>query len=259
LPDYLRDMLGDGERTRDGNAVIARAVMPAERTVLIERRSELKGWLQACRVKPTTKRIAETLAGFEKRALSGEEADVIASQYHHVMRLLPEWAIVRACDRFAAGTVDPAEVKAKRIDWAWGPTSAQLNLVASAIARPLFEEYARIEKVLNGVVALPKPAPDPRAAEKIEEAARKFAMQHAGERELAAAARLAASAEVLKRTKEGNERLRASEYEAAGLEPHASGVSLSMLLKLGYRIEDGPAPGQKILVSPPLGALDRAG
>jgi len=236
----------------DGGAPVElrRALAVPERSALQARKATLDRWLEAGSPQKMTMAIADMMMGFPGSNVTVEDAEVICASYAFSCREMPTWAVQRACLRFRSGQVRPSEIDEKTIGFGFRPSSAHLCKVAEALARPLRVELDRIEVVLKGTVTMQSPpraepagaASAPRAYLKSLDNAERDRRDEAVRRQVAE------SSEVEKR----NNDARRAEYARAGLkppEPHGGiVVSLPMMLKMGFRIEE--IGGEKVLISP---------
>jgi hypothetical protein len=247
----LRDLVHALVAFKDdrGGVELRRALSVAERTSVRTRANELERWLAAGLQSDIASAVTGMLLGFNSRNMTMDEAQEVAAQWASALRDLPGWAVYRACGRFSRGEVRASELGVDRLDPGFAPSTAQVHRAATAIMAAEVAELARLEAVLKGTVI---PAAPERAAAPGVTAAE----AHIVDRDQAAALE---SGERIKRQEaeapEVEKRMnsaRRAEYERAGLkppEPHAGiVVSLSMMLKMGFTIEE--IRGEKVLVSP---------
>lgn len=252
MPDFWTFLLSltAGERDENGNFVLRRALTPAERDQLQTRARQLAPWLQPARRVEIAEAVRAMALGF---GASGtvNDAKAIAGQYVEALSDLPAWAIIRACQRFRDGTVTAAELGQRSIDHSFRPTTAQLRKVAIELVRPFGEESTRIFMTIRGTterVAGP---------EERERVAKGFAEFQQRMRASVESNRLDARRQAMERLAETDPQNRSAileQYQAAGVAPVKDGagnlVSLALLLRSGWRIEDTPI-GERVLVRPP--------
>jgi hypothetical protein len=254
----LLDAIFSGEeKTRHGQRVLNRALTPEEKTSALARGKELNRWLGQRDAKAMKAECAGMLAGFGGKDLSREEANVIVTQYvaTAIKEGIPAWAFVRACQRFASGSVRPEEVGDKSLSYSFRPTTAHVCIVAAAIAEPLHRERILLGEALCGTPWREhEPTPEERArlAERFRALKAELTTVQA-EDEVGRQARVA-------RAMEEEVARRVEEYRKAGLEPPQAKVppSLAMMLRQGYQIEE--VGGRRVLTSPRHGTRfeDRA-
>lgn len=140
-----------------------REIVQHERTQLQARLRELEPWVVPALQRQSADAVKKMLLswGAGGKSMTPAEAAAILTEYAMKLGAMPLWAVERACARWGAGSVTPAEIgldptKGGRIDWAFPPSAPQVVMVARALAQPYFNEVARIKKILDHK-ALPKP------------------------------------------------------------------------------------------------------
>jgi len=260
-PDVVRNALATltGERDKDRNPVVRRALSTEEKTALATRSKELDPFADPGTPKKKGEEITAMLMGFGGASLSIDEARLTAVQYARTCQDLPLWAVARACGRFSRGEVRPEEVGQEgKLNLNFRPTTAQLYVVAAAIAKPVMEERYRIGAALRAVALLPKRqlSPEEQAAEAaaIEASRAAYVKQAAAFEEAITAERTGRQIEAVRRARDMTAEHIARDYRAAGLDvPPWQGdmppASLSLMLSLGWTITEDPH-GKKILIAP---------
>lgn len=153
---FLRS-IAETERDADGNFVLRRALVPAERDMLEVRSRELGPWLQHGSAAAIGSEVARMMLswGASGKAMTPAEAASVASQYAVVLGNLPLWAVAWSCRRWSDGSVRPDEVGAETINLSFPPAAPQVRRVADDVVRPFGEERERIRLTLAGEVAPP--------------------------------------------------------------------------------------------------------
>lgn len=232
---------------------LGRALAPAERQAFAQRKAEIEYWLQTASPERATEIITRTLIGLAGAAYDDEEAQMVAAQYAFACRDLPYWALERTCARFARGEVRASELGAKHLDPGFRPSTAQLCLVARVLTAPLERERDEIGAILKGVPVGRRGA--------ATEGPRGVVEGHLGDAYAAEERERERKAEQVRldqpQVEARTNAARAEEYRRAGLEPpqpvHGLIVSLSMMMTMGFRIEE--KYGRRALVGP---SADRA-
>lgn len=244
---------------------LRRALDVVERQNLAARARLLSLYLKPARPHEIRDALVRCFMSFGGKALTIEEAEMIATQYIVVLEGLPIWSIERACMRFARGEVQPAEVGAKSIETGLRPGTAHLRIVAHALVERFDAEYRRLTRTLK--------APAPRVPETPEE--REAALERMKVwRETAGIVRKESDAPIpghrLRVQEELRKRARArilQEYAANGLavpedSDQSPAVSLPMRLAMGWTIRRMPDGSNALLKPdrpPPLNRLGVGG
>lgn len=235
----------NAERGPNGEPTLRRALTPKERAELGDRRAVLARWFPPGNMRRKRDVITLMMTGLGSKGASEDEAEIIVTAYVQIVADLPDWAVERACNRFASGSVTAAELKVKVFDRGFAPNTAQLYAIASAIAYPYKQELYTIRAVLDGVVPAPRRAADEAATKaKMDSVVDGLARKMTGDDDLRGRSAYFAST-----IADGTQAMQHAEYAAAGVEiPPGTFVSLSMRLKLGWRIEE--VRGRNMLIAP---------
>lgn len=231
---------------------LARALSVPEREALSARAGVVARWLRPGRQAEIARSVSGMLLGFG-RSMSVEEAMEVAAQWAHTLRDLPEWAVERACMRFARGEVRAAELGVERLDVGFAPSTAQLHRVAAAISADLENERQKIDEVLRGTASLGAPAPARRANAAVGAKLTEHLRMKAEARDAEQVERqLRIEAESDQRRREEFARAERT-YRDAGLEPPVwkpgdVPVTLQMKLRFGWTTEE--VEGRRTLLSP---------
>jgi hypothetical protein len=235
-----------GERDDRYNAILRRALTPAERQALTKRAGEIAPLLERAQYRKSAKIISEMLAGFGSSRASEDEAEVVAAQYAAALAGHPLWAIERACGRFSRGEVDADEVGAKHLDRAFAPSTAQLAMIAKKIVKPFEDDLIRIKMICGGTVVPEEISPEER--ERVGKKVAAFAAERRREEDSADEERRQST----QRSLENTRNLVLAEYRQAGIAPVYSDngtlCSISLYRSLGYTIEE--IDGRRALVAP---------
>lgn len=233
-----------------GKLVIRRKLEADERQWLEQRSAVLDRWVSPGNVEGMTIAITAMLSGFGSKSANEDEAQVIAVQYQQVCRLLPLWAVERACSRWSGSSVQPSEVGVRKLDRAFAPSTAQLHMVALALVRSVYEEKQLIRNVLNGVRPLGERPTD---AADLEASKRRVSAIHENFRRGLPAApedkvlTKEQREEHAAKLREGNERIRLQQFTAAGVDPPDAYSTLPMLISLGWTVIEHPEGGKTLL------------
>lgn len=256
-PEIRKFIFGRARRARDenGKMIVPVGLSAIEREMVIKRLRVLAAGLGPAENRLIKSAVLELFSGMAATESDDLGAAATAAQFVSVLRGLPYFAIKRACDRFARGEVTAEDVGEKTApSKAYRPSTAQLRIVAEAIARPHWDEASVGSLLLEAVVERPiKKSED--SKERAEQFRQTFQQQVAqaelADRDRTEWARLIAEAEQFNRDRDA----RIAEYRNNGLEPVFSDASkilvtsLSMMLRNGWRVEDG-LNGKSILVRP---------
>lgn len=251
-PGFWRALcsLTNGDINERGNFVLRRPISSEERTAIQERARVLGPWLTPGPTGKVALAVTNMLLGFAARQMSMKEAAAVATQYAMALHGIPLWAIERACMKFADNTVRDEDLgEGQTWNRAFGPSSAQLRIVAIALVRPFGEESTRIVMTIRGTVQRII-SDEERAAAAVHIDA---GLADLKRRQAAAALEQEASnvrrQTTLARSRRENEESILAEYEAIGL-PRPTGflTSLSLLLHTGWTIQE--VAGKPTLVAP---------
>jgi hypothetical protein len=244
----LIEGLATPERDERFNFVLRRPLTMVEKEILSARSRAILPHLAGAKYSKIAKAVLNLFTGLGGTSANEEDAEVIAAQYANVLSGLPQWAIDRACMRFARGEVEASEVGAKTLDKSFRPASSHLRIIADKIARPYYSEAKRIEMTLRGTVAKAEITPEERArtGAKIAEYLKTRKLETEAVDLHAEQDRTAKSAELTKT-------LILAEYQSAGIKPvvGADGVtlcSLSLMRSLGYTVQE--IGDERVLVAP---------
>lgn len=262
-PDDVKNVLDavlTGSLDHERRAILRRALAGAERSDLRARAAALDPWVKKPREGEIETLVLVMSTGLGTKGEGEKESAIRVRHYAEILGDTPLWAIKRACDRFERGSVTAEELGERQIMRGMVPSTSHLYRVASAIARPVFHERIRINSALNGVV---EHRMEHTAANKEQVLATANGLRRslgsAGEMD---EARLSLAREnTAKESLRAAEAVRLKEFRDAGVDPPkvapgGIGTSLSMMLRLGYRIIEHPEGG-KTLVAPPKIAPSR--
>ncbi len=235
------------DRDENGTMIIPSALTMIEREMISKRLHAIAPHLKPATMGQIKKAVAEMLVGFGAiRAAADAEAAAVIAKFAEAMQDLPIYAIRRACLRFSRGEVRKDEVGAKKdLDVGSPPTTAQLRMVAEAIARPDRDEATIASMLLRAKVTEERDLSDEEVAKRREHAERvrkEFAEQvkaQSGETEFERDERERREHRHMSRQRQDL----IAEYEEQGLEPQFADdsretvVSLAMMLRNGWLIE----------------------
>lgn len=162
----------------NGTWELRREITKDERSGFAARLEELDSWLAPALAKDVRREVEAMLIGWgaSGKSMTPAEAVAISHQYATVLGGCPLWGVQRACQRWAGGSVAPAEVgldpaKGGRIDWNFPPSAAMVNIIARETVQPWGQEAARIRKILESkpALALPEPAGDGKGFQRLQE------------------------------------------------------------------------------------------
>lgn len=241
----------------DNATVLRRALTADERSLLSGRLRALEPFV-TIRAGDHHRRVSIAVGamkhGFGGHNPSAEEAQIVIAQFVTSMKDLPAWSVERACHRFSTGDVKPAEVGEREISRSFGPTTAQLHIVALTLYAPVLKEYGRLGRLLRGRLPPAELTPEQRA-----KTAAKFDSLLGEVATAMSMSKLDDFGEV-RRQEERKEAQHRAAIEAKRMEYVRRGLpapegdlfpSLSMVLASGYTIEYMP---EAVLVAPVHGA-----
>lgn len=231
----------------DGKNVLKRLLTVDESSALIARRHTVVPFLQKGRYDDIGAVILEMMVGFPTRSETDQEAAVKAKQYCDVVADQPLWAIKRACDRFAQGSVTAEDLGEKgRLSRAFVPSTAHLYRITTSYSRPFQVEAYRIRAAVEGVFR-PRSATEA-GRKQVEESLARFKRSAGGESGDVIAQRDEARKNTAALLAEGEERQRLEQFYAAGVDPHPV-LTLTFLFSKGYTIVEHP-DGGRVLLAP---------
>lgn len=252
--EFLLRMSLSDERDEHGNFLLQRSLSPREQCDLRERGAALLPWLTPGAKDDIVEIVNQMLLGFAAPTSSEEESAVTVIQYQQALAGLPLWAVERACMRFARNEVADEELgKGQRWSRSFGPTTAHLQTVARDLVAPFAKESKRIKMTLNGT-PMRRPVSAAERARGDAAVAAWLAQSGARQKQYGEEARAAREAQrkVDTRIEEGQQELVRREYRAAGIDPPEAlpgklVPSLSVMLQLGWTVEDHPDGGRMMI------------
>lgn len=241
------------DRNDAGGFVLQRTLAIREKELLRQRSVELAPWLQPADRRKVAAAIAAWLIGFGTKSTTPDEAKAVITEYVQTLDRIPWWALERTLQRFREASVRPEEIGTKSIDWSFAPSAVQVRMVAVELMRPYGEENTRIWMLLRGTMKAPEPTDEQRAADKrhIAEGLEAFKRDQAQRQLDEAEADAQRRDRIEAGHRENSLRILRQEYIDAGLQPPEGNepVSLAMLIRAGWTIEDGPED-EKVLIKP---------
>jgi hypothetical protein len=146
------------ERNIDNKPILSRALTDDERQYLLDRRSKLSAAMAPGDTKEIRKSVSRMLAGFMAgKEVSDKSAVASVAQYINTLKLLPWWAVERACQKFSRGEI--REVNGNEVNPNFGPSTAQLYQIASNLCTEFYKEMQAVNHAVTGVVEY-KPTPE---------------------------------------------------------------------------------------------------
>lgn len=240
----------------DGKNVLKRLLTVDESAMLAARRHVVVPYLQKGRFDDICELVLELMVGFDVWGETDEETAVKVKHYAETLASQPLWAIKRACDRFANGSVTAEDLGEKgTLRRSRGPSTAHLYRITSSISRPFQMESFRIRAAIEGIFR-------PRAAteagkRQVEESLARFRRSAGGETASEIAQREEARKASASLLLEGGERHRLEQFHAAGVDPHPT-LTLPFLQSKGYTIVQHP-DGGNVLLAPPKAKRSKKG